>query len=160
MRTKQDITGNTYGKLTVVDHGKEIRVLCRCECGKMVSVNRYNLLNGNTVSCGCYRSENMRKMAPKNCMKRMENYGGSGTNIGYLLKRGISKANKTGHTGVFYNEKRDTYYARIGFRNKLYYLGSFKNLEDAVRARKKAEEMYFDPVIADYKHKQAEKHKF
>lgn len=160
MRAKQDITGNTYGKLTVIGHGKETKVLCECECGKVVSVYRYNLFNGNTVSCGCYRSKKMKEQAPKNCVKRMENYGDSGTNIGYLLKRGISKANKTGHTGVFYNEKKDTYYARIGFRNKLYYLGSFKSLEDAVQARKRAEEMYYDPVIADYKHKQAIKHGF
>lgn len=158
MGTKKNIIGNTYGRLIVIGDGVDGKVRCKCQCGNIVDVSRCNLTSGSTTSCGCYRKENMKRLAPQNCLKRVENYGNSGTNIGYLLKRGISKANKTGYTGVFYDSKRDMYIAKIGFQKKLYYLGSFNSLEEAVDARKAAEEEYFDPAVAEYKRNRAKKY--
>lgn len=38
-----------------------VRYLCHCDCGKNKIVNQSKLKNGNTKSCGCYRSDFLRK---------------------------------------------------------------------------------------------------
>ena len=55
-----DITGNIYGKLTVIgrdklrsEEGNGTYWNCRCECGNIISVQKSNLLGGNVKSCGC-----------------------------------------------------------------------------------------------------------
>jgi hypothetical protein len=50
--------------------------------------------------------------------------------------------NKTGVTGVKYRHNQDRFIARIGVNKTDVYLGSFKNLDDAVIARKHAEKHY------------------
>lgn len=61
MGGQTNIIGKTYGKLTVIgiDHDntkKGLRMLCRCECGKVISVAKANLRpNGGQKSCGCSR---------------------------------------------------------------------------------------------------------
>ena len=62
MTKKIDMTGRVIGRLLVIEecgrdaHGKALW-RCRCECGNEVIVLGYNLRNGNTTSCGCYRRE-------------------------------------------------------------------------------------------------------
>lgn len=61
----QDITGNKYGRLEVLElydrnHGK-IKWKCRCDCGKIIIATGNNLKNGHTQSCGCYRKERTGK---------------------------------------------------------------------------------------------------
>ena len=53
-----DITGNRYGKLTVLERygyadNKKITWLCKCDCGKTSIVIGSNLTSGRTRSCGC-----------------------------------------------------------------------------------------------------------
>ena len=53
-----DLTGNVYGRLTVVEktterYGKQIVWSCKCECGNYKTVPTYSLTNGFTKSCGC-----------------------------------------------------------------------------------------------------------
>lgn len=55
-----DIVGNRYGKLVVISQdctrrqeGNGTYWMCQCECGKIVSVQKSNLLGGNVQSCGC-----------------------------------------------------------------------------------------------------------
>ena len=57
-----DITGNKYGRLTVIkrdgkskDH--QAMWLCECECGNQVRVRSKDLRSGHTTSCGCYNRE-------------------------------------------------------------------------------------------------------
>ncbi len=60
-RPRKDITGHTYGRLTVIediDHGKNPAVQCTCTCGKTVVARKSNVLKGNTRSCGCLRAQN------------------------------------------------------------------------------------------------------
>lgn len=60
---KNDLTGNIYGRLTVLgDVGKRTskgRVLwhCLCECGRVTFVRADHLKNGSVVSCGCLNEE-------------------------------------------------------------------------------------------------------
>lgn len=55
-----DITGNRYGKLTVIGlakSGKHTYWECKCDCGKEVTVRGDCLKDGNTKSCGCLNAE-------------------------------------------------------------------------------------------------------
>lgn len=53
----KDISGNKYGKLTVIRlvgmKGKVSQWLCQCECGNQKVVGKGSLTSGNTQSCGC-----------------------------------------------------------------------------------------------------------
>ena len=58
MNKVEDISGQRYGQLTVVrrdEHAPKGRSkwICKCNCGKMVSVYRSHLVCGQTISCGC-----------------------------------------------------------------------------------------------------------
>lgn len=56
---KLDLTGQRYGKLTVIKPGESInghtRWLCVCDCGKEAIVTTSHLRNGSTKSCGCFQ---------------------------------------------------------------------------------------------------------
>jgi hypothetical protein len=66
-----DLTGKRFGKLTVLYRDIEAEIekkaikpiwKCQCECGKLVSVRAYSLKAGKTISCGCVRKENAKKV--------------------------------------------------------------------------------------------------
>jgi hypothetical protein len=57
--------GEQFGRLTVVERkvksNGNTKYLCLCECGNSKEVAISNLLNGTTKSCGCYRTEVVKK---------------------------------------------------------------------------------------------------
>lgn len=54
----------------------------------------------------------------------------------------LSKTNKSGIKGVYWDTDRNKWHAQISINNKTKYLGRFTNMEDAIKARKDAEELY------------------
>lgn len=57
--------GQKFNRLTVIayetikyKHSTRVNWIVRCECGTLKSVSPYRVLNGNTKSCGCFKSEN------------------------------------------------------------------------------------------------------
>lgn len=59
----QDLRGQKFGKLTVIDLNKELSEKgsgafwnCLCDCGNKKIVKASNLKNGDTKSCGCLKS--------------------------------------------------------------------------------------------------------
>ncbi len=50
--------------------------------------------------------------------------------------------NKTGCTGVWFNKSQNRYRATIRIDGKVFYLGTFKELDDAIKCRKDAEKKY------------------
>ncbi len=59
---KQDLTGRTFGYLTVVKRAEKGDSrhrywVCNCICGNEKIVEESHLKNGHTKSCGCYRKE-------------------------------------------------------------------------------------------------------
>lgn len=59
-----DLTGKTFGKLTVIERDRtrnRVYWKCRCECGTLISVSSQALQSGKT-SCGCER-ENVRNLS-------------------------------------------------------------------------------------------------
>lgn len=55
-------------------------------------------------------------------------------------KRKRQTNNTSGHTGVYWVSGRRKWSAEIRVGGKRHYLGSFENVEDAIKARKEAEE--------------------
>ncbi|MCD7847945.1 MAG: transcriptional regulator [Oscillospiraceae bacterium] len=134
----KDFVGKRFGKLTVTEYsGKKNGVhrwKCICDCGNEVTVSQSHLQSGQTKSCGCIQAsvyaENMKLI--------------DGTSVTALesSRNRLRSTNTSGHTGVYWDKKQKKWYARICFRNKQYYLGSYKNKEDAVKARQQGEEMH------------------
>lgn len=57
--------------------------------------------------------------------------------------------NTSGITGVFYDKRDESWYARITCDNTVINLGCFKNKKEAINARKEAEENYFGEYSYD-----------
>ena len=70
MATKRDLTGQRYGKLTVLkyshsNHRGRAMWLCQCDCGNETVVLGNALTQGNTKTCGCSKVENATKLKYK-----------------------------------------------------------------------------------------------
>lgn len=67
MKGGANLIGQKFGMLTVLEelqerkHGGRV-YKCKCDCGNISIVNKYNLTSGHTKSCGCLRKENTSKM--------------------------------------------------------------------------------------------------
>lgn len=62
------------------------------------------------------------------------------------INRNPPKNNKTGFKGVSYRPKLKVYHAQIKVNQVKKHLGTFKNIEDAIRARKSAEKLYWSDI--------------
>ena len=59
------------------------------------------------------------------------------------MNKKIAKNNSSGVTGVGWNKEQQKWAAKIGVNRKRIFLGYYANFDDAVKARKEAEEKYF-----------------
>ena len=66
-----------------------------------------------------------------------------------MMNRGLSSNNTSGVTGVSWSKTMNKWRARINVNGKEINLGYFNKFEDAVKARKKAEEKYFGEFSYD-----------
>lgn len=86
---KNDLTGNKYGRLTVLGdvckRTKNGKVLwhCLCECGTVTFVRTDHLKNGSITSCGCLNEEKKRE--------RFKDLTGSETDNFKIVDRAYSK---------------------------------------------------------------------
>jgi hypothetical protein len=65
------------------------------------------------------------------------------TNQQNQMNRLPNKTNISGRVGVTYNKRNGTWVSRIKLNNVLFYLGTFKRIEDAIECRIDAEIKYF-----------------
>lgn len=79
MKILKDLTGQTFGRLTVLKLDEEKTQekskaywICQCSCGKIKSISRASL-NQGTQSCGCLRAEKMREKKTKDLVG--QNFG-------------------------------------------------------------------------------------
>lgn len=148
MRTKYDseLIGRKFGRLQILELSKEKGyAICRCECGNVIEPNIHNLMTGNTTSCGCARSDNGRETAMKNFHENHEDMRKYGTNFHSIASTKARKDNTSGIRGVSFNGKK--WVARLTVQHHSVYLGSFRDIESAIAARKAGEEKYFKPLI-------------
>ena len=52
---------------------------------------------------------------------------------------------------MFWDQTHQRWIAKLSLRRQTHYLGSYEKMEDAVKARQKAEEELFRPVVEEYK---------
>lgn len=57
MSKRIDLTGKTFGQLTVIERLPGLKWRCRCSCGNEKIVDRSNLISGHTKSCGCLKNK-------------------------------------------------------------------------------------------------------
>ena len=130
--------GKRFGNLTVMEYaGKRDgmhRWKCVCDCGNETIVGQTLLQSGKTKSCGC-RQASVIYDNLKLC---------DGTSVTLLesRKKALSNSNTSGYTGVYRNKRTGLWAAQITFKGKTYYLGSYPQIEDAVKARQRGEEMH------------------
>lgn len=155
----RDLKGQVFGRLKVIElddkTNKKLSAFwkCECECGNTIIVNSNSLTRNLTKSCGCLHSETAKKLgkktgainAPK-AYEKFKKFNIEDTNI-KRLNCNKYKCNKTGNVGVFWREDRKRWTAYITINKKRVYLGNYIELEDAIKARKLAEEKYFKPII-------------
>lgn len=239
--------GMVFGRLTVieVDESSKIRggkkvipsqwkYVCKCICGGISTPTKNHLVNGRTLSCGCYASElvtarnidgkktnfieinaDVTKIYFYNTTKytvintedydKIKNYCWSENKRGYVhtsnkggahvvlflhriinntpedmgtdhinrnrldnrksnlrtctplenaQNKGIATNNTSGTTGVYYRKDRDMWFARIGINDGGIYLGYFKNKQDAIEARYKAEIKYYGEFAPVHNYKE------
>lgn len=148
-----DLTGKKFERLTVIkeDEDKKNHWICKCDCGNIVSVLDFYLIHGKTKSCGCYKADMAKKNIEKIrdiTNKANEDLSIDGTRIS-ALKQKVRPNSKTGYKGVSIT-KNGKYVAYIKLRGKREHLGTYEDIEEAKKARKKAEEMYYKPIIDMY----------
>lgn len=117
MNNLKDLTGQKFGKLTVIKKiGTDKRYntlwLCKCECGNDKIVARDKLVVGHTKSCGCARKEH--------AIKLNKIHGLSNTKIGYTWRGMKSRC---------YNPKNENYknYGERGIKICDEWLNDFMN---------------------------------
>lgn len=64
-----------------------------------------------------------------------------------LINKGLTVRNKSGIKGVSWRNDSNKWRAQITLNGKIYCLGSYESKEDAIKARKAAEEKYFKPLL-------------
>ncbi len=72
-----------------------------------------------------------------------------GTNIGVISTNKPYKNNKSGVKGVRYEPSKKKWRADIRVNYKAILIGRFNTFEEAVKARKKAEEKYFSKYLKE-----------
>jgi hypothetical protein len=74
-----DLTGQKFGRLTVIDFAfirkGQTFWNCICSCGEKKAIDGKLLRGGNVVSCGCYRSEKQTAEKTKHGLHGMRIYG-------------------------------------------------------------------------------------
>ena len=159
-----DLTGNKFNRLTVLGLGErnsngQLQWKCKCECGNIVLATTTYLRTGHTKSCGCYSRECCSKrLKSKKFVEARENYRKDnflkdGTSLALISSNKLRKNNSTGVNGVYWDKKLCKYRASIFVKGEYIHLGCYTELEEARKAREKAEEKYFKPILDKYSNK-------
>lgn len=144
----KDISGKRFGRLTALyptekrNEKGSVYWRCKCDCGNKVDVTEHALVWGGYKSCGCLK------------MKSRENIGNNlhyidKTCVEILEKRKHRKDNTSGFRGVHLTSS-GKYKASIGFRRERYWLGTYDTFDEAVEARRKAEETLHGGFLENY----------
>ena len=139
IKNYNNLIGKRFGKLVVLEREKSDtrhpHLICKCDCGKQISTNVEHLLAGRTESCGCLRiSKTFVEETSLN-----------------TIRSKIRKDNTSGVKGVNWYKPTNKWVAHITFQKKKYTLGYYTNIEDAIKARKNAENKFFKPILEKYK---------
>lgn len=153
------IEGKRFGRLVAIsptekrDTNGSVIWKCKCDCGNIVEVSAKSLTaesGRNTRSCGCVLKDYQRTKGAQILREEVKKDCVEGTKI-HSLSRKISINNTSGFKGVSWDKRKNKWIAQICFKRTNYRLGYYDNIEDAVKARKDAEEKFYKPIIEKYK---------
>ncbi|WP_125544342.1 alcohol dehydrogenase [Levilactobacillus lindianensis] len=144
-----DLSGQQFGRLTVIRRDGTAKNgnatwLCKCSCGRLVTVDSYRLRHGITVSCGCYRRDisKARLTQDPRTRKQIGNATNlplvNGSNVAALTK--ISSRNISGVIGVSFDKRSGKWAARLFYHGRYVLNQTFSDFDDAVAARRRAEQ--------------------
>lgn len=145
-----DLTGQHIGSLTVLGRSdkyatrgkRRVRLWeCKCDCGAITYKATDTLMAGVESSCAECAQKHNAACAIKNAGFI------DGTQLSKIQNMKPSAANTSGCRGVSFNKKTLRWEAQIKFRGKRTRLGSYKNFDDAVLVRKKAEQAIFGEFL-------------
>lgn len=146
-----NLTGQIFGRLTVLgrsekrgSRGDRTTPLweCRCSCGNIVYKASDSLKNPDESMCAACAGEQNARTARAAC-----GYV-AGTQLSRIRSDKTPASNTSGCRGVYYDPKTNRYRARLKFQGKIMSFGSYDNFEDAVKARKRAEEEVFGKFVS------------
>lgn len=144
----EDLAGRRFGRLTALYEtgGKDEKSSplwhCRCDCGTELDLAESGLIYGSFKSCGCLKKEIHQNLP--NQLHRID-----GTCVEWLEKRKHRSDNRSGSRGV-YRKQNGHYKVTIGFKGKRFYLGTYKDYQEAVNVRLEAEEQIHDKFVRAY----------
>lgn len=148
---KLDLTGQRFGKLVVLEPaeniGRKTAWRCRCDCGTETVVVTGRLRDGRRVSCGC--DSGHIGESPAEIGRASLNYI-DGTCVELIRSKTIRCNNTSGVPGVDWRPSKGMWRATICFKGKRHYLGSFRNFEDAVKARKQGEKQFYESFLREF----------
>ena len=142
-----DLAGQRFGYLEVLEQAENkerggktrVRWKCLCtRCGNTAYVYGDSLKSGNVSSCGCLYID-------KEMPQKIKDEFVHGTQISKIQSKPTA-ANKSGIVGVNWDKSRNKWQASIRFQGHKYNLGRFMDKEDAIKARKEAEQKYFGGI--------------
>ena len=147
-----DKSGQKFGQLTVIRRSENkckrgdrwlVEWECRCDCGATVYRTTDQLTNKKDRMCA--------ECSQKNNVMRAFNAAGfeEGTQISKIREMNLIATNTSGRRGVCWHKKQRKWVARIKFKGRIINLGSFSDFEEAVKARQRAEEEYFETFLAE-----------
>ena len=129
-----DIKGKTFGYLTALEptekrYRRDVIWLCQCKCGNRAEVPATRLVSGNTLSCGCLKTDRLHT----------GNKYIDGTELRCVLDDRVPKPeNPSGYLGV--SPSRGRWLAQIKYKGQYYYLGRYATPEEAAKAYGRAKE--------------------
>ena len=148
---KEDITGEIYDRLKAIrptdkrDITGSIVWEFECECGNKVELSVGAFRSGRVHSCGCLYRETRT-----DCISQRKDFVDNTCLSLIVAAKNPNARNTSGYTGVYLDKRSGKWLAQISFQKKRYHLGLFKDINDAIRARKFAEERIHDPIVIQY----------
>jgi hypothetical protein len=99
-----DLTGRNFGRLTPLRRDpsfpftsrSKTKWICRCDCGRELSIFQGNLRNGTSKSCGCLQREGV--------IARSIRHGEYGTPKYWTIQKALKRARRLQATPAWMNE--------------------------------------------------------
>lgn len=152
----KDISKERFGRLVVVKIAKKNNKrknydwVCVCDCGNECIVNVSDLIAKKVKSCGCLLKENWDGKTDNMIKENKEKYFVESTYVPRLNSNVTFKNNKSGTRGVCWDKRKNKWHAYIYFQKKRYRLGFYEEKQDAIKARKEAEEQIYGNFLKWY----------
>ena len=148
--TKGDLIGPRFGRLEVIGRSDKrgsrgARTVplweCRCDCGA-ITYKATDTLTNPDLSMG-------NECAGKYAAAKMRENAGfvDGTQISRIKTDRLISSNTSGVRGVYFDKRSGKWRARLKFKGKLMNFGTYSNFDDAVKARKQAEQEIYGEFL-------------